>query len=95
MPGRKPGVFALNSDTEILVEQILAEAGAVTDCPVCHGSKLRTGDDEAEARAYAIATNAWKDRERGFRNMEREEVVSIIKQALLRARSTCPECREY
>jgi hypothetical protein len=84
----------MNSDTEILVEQILAESGAVADCPVCHGPKLRTGDDEAESRAYAIATNAQKDGERGFRNMEREEVVSVVRQALLRMYSTCPECRE-
>jgi hypothetical protein len=94
MLGREAWSARLNSDTEILVEQILAESGAVADCPVCHGSKLRTGDDEAESRAYALATNAWKDGQRGFRNMEREEVVSMVKRALLRTGSTCRECRE-
>jgi hypothetical protein len=84
----------MNSDTEISVEQILVESGAVAYCPVCYGSKLRIGDDEAESRAYAIATNAQKDGERGFRNMERQEVVSVVRRALLRAYSTCPVCRE-
>jgi transposase len=43
---------------------------------------MRTYDDAAEKMAYAMATNAWKDRERGFRNMEREEVMSMIQMAL-------------
>jgi hypothetical protein len=49
-------------------------------------------DDDAEKMAYAMATTAWKDGERGFRGMEREEVMDMIKQALIRTPSKCPSC---
>ncbi len=82
----------MNSDTEILVDQILAELGAVAKCSVCHGFLLRTYDGDAEGMAYAMATNAWKDGQRGFRGMEREEVTSMIKKALIHTPSGCPSC---
>jgi hypothetical protein len=42
--------------------------------------------------AYAMATNALKDGDRGFRAMQREEVLSLIKNALDRAPYNCPKC---
>jgi hypothetical protein len=82
----------MNGDTEILVQQILAESGAVAKCPICHDFTIRSYDDDAEKRAYAMATNAWNDGDRGFRRMEREEVMSMIQKALIHTPSKCHGC---
>ncbi len=82
----------MNSDTEILVAEILAESGAVEECQSCFGFMIRTDDDDAEKRAYGMATNEWKSGERGFRSMEREEVVTMIRRALAATPSKCPNC---
>jgi hypothetical protein len=82
----------MNSDTEILVSEILAKSGAVTKCQSCGNYLVLAYDDEAEKKAYGMATNAWKDGERGFRSMEREEVTGLVKQALIHAPSKCPSC---
>ena len=74
----------MNSDTEILISEILAQSGAVTKCPICCSFMVLAEDKDAENRAYGMATNAWNHRERGFRNMEREEVVTAIERALRR-----------
>ena len=60
----------MNSDTEILVGEILAKAGAVEKCAICGNFMIATEDGDAEKIAYGMATNAWKDSERGFRGME-------------------------
>lgn len=82
----------MNSDTEILVSEILEKSGAVSKCSSCHSYMILAYDEDAEKMAYGMATNAWKDGERGFRGMEREEVVALIKQALIQALSKCPSC---
>ena len=82
----------MNSDTELLVAEILAESGAVTKCPVCNDFMILAGEADAEKMAYAMATNAWKSGQRGFRSMEREEVTSSIKQALTHTPYKCPKC---
>lgn len=82
----------MNSDTEILVAEILAKSGTVRKCPICQGFMIAADDKDAEGAAYGMATNAWNSGERGFRSMEREEVLSAIKTALIHAPSTCPSC---
>ena len=82
----------MNSDTDILIEEIIIKSGAVTKCSRCGNFLLDAYDDDAEKVAYGMATNAWKDGQRGFRGMEREEVVAKMEQALKRTRSKCPSC---
>jgi hypothetical protein len=82
----------MNSDTDILVDEILAKCGALTKCPICQNFMVLADDKDAERMAYAVATNAWKDGARGFRNMEREEVTAMIERALIHAPSKCQSC---
>jgi hypothetical protein len=82
----------MNSDTEILVSEILAKSGAVAKCEVCGNNMVATEDGEAESMAYGMATNALKDGERGFRGMEREEVMGLVKRAITHAPSKCSSC---
>jgi hypothetical protein len=82
----------MNSDTDILVAEILAKSGAVEKCSICHSHMILAYDDDAENMAYGMATNAWKDSERGFRGMERDAVLALVKQALIHAPSKCPSC---
>jgi hypothetical protein len=42
----------MNSDTEILVDEILAKSGAVEKCPVCGNFMIATEDGDAEKMAY-------------------------------------------
>ncbi len=83
---------AMNSDTQILVDEILAKSGAVEKCSICHNYLIHAWDDDAEKMAYGMATNAWKSGERGFRGMAREEVLGLAKRALDSAPSKCPSC---
>jgi len=82
----------MNSDTEILVSEILVKSGALSKCGTCSNHMILAYDDDAERMAYGMATNAMKNGERGFRGMEREEVIGLIKQALIHAPSSCPSC---
>ena len=82
----------MNSDTEILISEILAKSVALTKCQICGNYMILADDDDAEKMAYGMATNAWKDGERGFRGMEREEVMRLVKRALVSAPSKCPSC---
>ena len=82
----------MNSDTEILISEILAKSGAVSKCQICGNYMILADDDDAEKMAYGMATNAWKGGERGFRGMEREVVMRLVKRALINAPSKCPNC---
>jgi hypothetical protein len=84
------GAGAMNSDTEILVSEILAKSGAVTKCQICGNHMILAEDEDAEKIAYSMATNAWNRDERGFRGMEREEVTRLVKRMLIHAPSKCP-----
>lgn len=78
-----------NSDTYETAEQCLKDAGAIEICPACRGHNVLTGDGEAERNAYARATGLWKDQARGFRTMEREEVMAVVKSVLDDTPSRC------
>ena len=85
----------MNSDTDNLVQEILVKAKAIAKCPNGCGTMLDQEDGDAESVAYGMATNAWKQRDRGFRDMEREDVVALVKRALTHTPSTCPSCNRY
>lgn len=82
----------MNSDTRETAEQCAKEAGAIISCPVCGNHDVLADDDEAERNAYARATNELKAGVRGFRGMEREEVMAIVKSVLNDANIECPSC---
>jgi len=82
----------MNSDTMELASQIIKDAGVVLPCPACMSNDVYAGDEEAERKAYAMATNALKEGERGFRGMTLEEVRGIIKSAITSANEKCPSC---
>lgn len=77
---------------EDLIE-IAKEAGATVPCEICGNYYLRSYDGAADAKAYAMATNAWKNGERGFnRGVTREEVVAEMERCLQSANEKCPSC---
>ena len=82
----------MNSDTEILVAEILEKSGALTKCSICGNFLILAYDNDAERMAYGIAENSRKAGERGFRGMQRDEVVVAIKRALVHASDKCPSC---
>lgn len=70
----------------------LLEAKAIEYCPAHGDVWMRLGDEDAESRAYAIATNRWKS---GDLICEREELMDAIKEVLDQAADDeCPECGE-
>jgi hypothetical protein len=83
----------MNSDTEILVSEILDKSGALIKCSVCGKYMLLAYNQDAESMAYGMAEDAWKRDERGFRGMGREEISALIKRRLVEAFSRCPSCR--
>ncbi len=82
----------MNSDTQNTIQEILEETGAIVACSICCSNYIHAYDHNAEKMAYAQATNARKDGDRGFRSMSREEVVSYVKMALDSASNKCPSC---
>ena len=83
----------MNSDTVESAIQLAKDTGSILSCPVCGHYDLRAHDDNAEHRTYARATEAWKRRDRGFRGMEREDVMHVVKSVLDDAFIECPSCR--
>ena len=82
----------MNSHTMETVKACAKEAGAIEPCSLCGGYDVYVGDDEADRRTFALATNAWKAGDSGFRSMEREQVVPIVRQFLESADERCPSC---
>ena len=82
----------MNSDTRPTVEEIAKEVGVVVPCSGCGNYDVDAGDSEAEKMLYAQATNLWKDGDRAFRSMSREEVVTLVKTVLTEAPFRCPSC---
>jgi len=82
----------MNSDTIEAATQIIKDAGVVELCATCMSNDVYADDEDAERKAYAMATNAWKEGERGFRGMSREDVMRIIKSAIRDADRRCPSC---
>jgi len=78
----------MNGNMQIALEEIAQQSGAVVKCEVCQSHYVIADDEEAESRAYGMATNAWKRGE--LRSVTREEVIREMK-----CRSMCkPQRRE-
>jgi hypothetical protein len=72
----------VNSDTLETAVKCCKDVGAIAECSGCGEYDVSTGDGEAERKAYARATNEWKNGERGFRGMSRKGVMDVVKTAL-------------
>ncbi|MFG1277464.1 hypothetical protein [Xanthobacter autotrophicus] len=68
------------------------KAGAITICERHGDVTISKGNPDAESRAYALATNAWKA---GGIECTREELMEAVKNTLEEACDDgCPECRK-
>jgi len=68
----------------------LGKVGAVVVCPRHPSVTIRTGDEDAERHAYALATTLMK---RDGTLWMRDDVLSAIKEELdSAADGECPEC---
>jgi hypothetical protein len=70
---------------------VAIQAGAVKTCPLHSGVVINQGDPEADRRAYAIATNKWKEGELAG---DGEDITAGIKNAIDMAADECPVCAE-
>jgi len=69
---------------------IAIQAGAIKVCPIHHDVTINQGDEEADRRAYAIATNKWKADDLVG---DRESIMQGIHNAItMAADDECPEC---
>ncbi len=82
----------MNKDTVETVEQFAKETGAIVKCKICRNNYVRAFDGEADRQTYARATNEWKSGGHAFRDMDREEVMGVVKSVLDSANLKCPSC---
>ena len=69
--------LSMNHDTLETTEEILKKCGVAVLCPVDGSNYIAAQDAGAGKMAYAMATNALKSGERGFRGMSRENVIDL------------------
>ena len=82
----------LASELEVAAWSALQKAGAIKACNFHPDVTIRLGDDDAERKAYAIATNTLK---RDGTIWLRAELMPAIKQQLdMAADGECPACAE-
>lgn len=83
------------------VEHIVMEAGVATQCPVHPGKLIYQYDDEAERRAYSMASHCWKDGRcvlvgpviaRLCIVGTREEFIDAVRLVIDEVLADCPEC---
>jgi hypothetical protein len=80
----------MNAHVQIACEEIAQRAQAVVKCSICRNYYISAGDDDAEAMAYAMATNECK---RGaFRTSTLEETRGVMAAVLRNANYRCPSC---
>jgi len=72
------------------LEEIARQAEAIIPCKICRNNYVIADDSDAESKAYAMATNAWKCGE--FRSAPLEEVRRVMKSVLDSANHRCPSC---
>jgi hypothetical protein len=80
----------MNAHIGEAIREIAKDAGAIVPCEVCGGCYVRNEDPDADAMAYAMATNAWK--EGRLRGLTRAEAVSAMASCLQSANDRCPSC---
>lgn len=83
-------------DFIIAIEDVLTplaiRAGAISECSMHLGCYFYEGGDDADRRAYAMATNAWKDGE--FGSASREQVLNAMKHVIEECPSGCVACED-
>jgi hypothetical protein len=80
----------VNAHVRIALEEIAKEAHAIIPCEICGNYYVIADDDDAEAKAYAMATNDWK--QGVFRTTSLDEVRSLMKAVLRDSDRRCPSC---
>lgn len=80
----------MNAHVQIALEEIAQQAQAVVKCEICRNNYVIADDEDAESRAYAMATNAWKSGE--FRSAPLDEIRGAMKAVLRDANHRCPSC---
>lgn len=83
----------LVDDLDALAVRAAVEAKAVEPCRFHKDVLIYRGDRDADSRAYALATNAWKADGQVF---DRSEVMDAVKDVFDQAADgTCPTCGGY
>jgi hypothetical protein len=80
----------MNSETREKLVDAAKHAGAIVGCGTCGNYSVYASDDDANRRAYAIATNLWSDNE--FRADSREDILDMMKGVLDDTNHRCPSC---
>jgi predicted RNA-binding Zn-ribbon protein involved in translation (DUF1610 family) len=80
----------LDADIREALEGVAEKAGAIIPCPKCGHYDVRADDSDAESKAYAMATKAFKRGE--FQGASLKQVRAEMKAVLLDANQDCPGC---
>jgi len=81
----------MNSESREQCETYAKQSGAIVRCPRCRSYDIKAGDEDADRKAYATATNAWKAGKFGLSDLN--EVSALMKSVLTDANHECPSCR--
>ena len=76
----------MNGNVPLVLEEIALSVGGLARCEVCN-ELASTHDPIAERRAYAKATNDWKNG--AFGDMKREEVLALMERVVNRGDCSC------
>jgi hypothetical protein len=79
----------MNARSYQQVEELARQAKAIVRCEFCR-NYVSAGDPDAEARAYATATDAWEHG--GFEGAPLEDVRELMNGVLKNADRRCPSC---
>lgn len=87
----------MNSETYEALQSIAAAAGAIGPCPDCETEDIYQDDSDADSRAYAMATNVWKEGgEPGLRGITtHKELSEAMKGVLDDATQECQTCNAH
>ena len=79
----------MDSDMYEGLTVIAKDSGAIRTCELCGSQDIGSLDGDAKNRAFAMASEAWKD---GRFGGAREEVVGAMDDLLRGVDQTCPRC---
>ena len=78
-----------HGDLGEVAEQIAVAAGAIAICPDCETDYVSKGDDDANKRAFAIASNRLKA---GKIKADTKALMDAIQSVVENTPEDCPEC---
>ena len=78
-------------EIEDVLRQIAIQSGAIRECILHPGSYVYEGGPELDSKAYAMATNEWKE---GGLSGTREMVLQALKQILSETPYQCTGCTD-